>query len=141
MSFDPLSLWLISGLILLISEMLTTSFFLIFIAIGCFAAALAASLDLAPWIQTVTCAVISAGGALTLRRPIQARFLKSIRLEADIGKEIRLDQPIKPHQQSRITYQGASWLASNIGTEELKMGDHVTIVGMDGNILLIRKVN
>jgi membrane protein implicated in regulation of membrane protease activity len=140
MTMDPLSLWLIAGLVLLISEMLTASFFLVFIALGCFAAALASSLGAPLWLQSVACAAIAVSGVLTLRKAIQKRLLKSISLSADIGREIRVDEAIAPHQQTRITYQGSSWLATNLGTEKIKQGDHVMIVGIDGNVLLIRKI-
>jgi membrane protein implicated in regulation of membrane protease activity len=138
---DLLSIWLIAGLILLITEMVTSGFFILFIAIGCFAAALTASLHGPLWVQTVVCAIVSVVGMLTLRKPIQKRLLKSLHIEADIGKEIRIDSPIGPHQQARITYQGSTWLATNVGADSLSQGDHVTIVGIDGNILLIRKVD
>jgi membrane protein implicated in regulation of membrane protease activity len=62
-------------------------------------------------------------------------------MNADIGKEIHVDQAMPPHQQTRITYQGTSWLATNLDSEALKQGDRVVIVGVDGNVLLIRKVN
>ncbi|PIS11518.1 MAG: hypothetical protein COT73_03525 [Bdellovibrio sp. CG10_big_fil_rev_8_21_14_0_10_47_8] len=140
MAIDLVTLWIIAGICLLIGEMLTSGFFLIFIAFGCFAAALASSLGASHLVQGLSCAIVSIVGGLTLRRPIQKRFLKSISLSADIGKEIHVDQAISPHQQTRITYQGTSWLATNLGSEALKQGDRVVIVGIDGNVLLIRKI-
>jgi len=141
MNLDPLSIWLFAGIILLIGEMLSASFFLIFISIGCFAAAMAASLHAPVWSQVVICAVISVLGTLTLRKAIQKKLLQTISLQADVGREIRVDEAIAPHQQTRITYQGTSWLATNLGTEDIRQGDHVVIVGIDGNVLLIRKMN
>ncbi len=141
MDIDSLSLWLVLGLLLLISEMLTTSFFLVFVAVGCFAAALASSLGVSLGFQIAVCAVTSVAGVFTLRKKIQKKLLKSINLSADIGKEIRVDESMAPHKQTRISYQGTTWLATNLGAEEVKQGDRVVIVGIDGNILLIRKVN
>ena len=138
---DPLSLWLLFGLILLICEMLTMGFYLLFIAVGCFAAALAASLGAHLWGQSAVCALVAITGTLTLRKPIQSRLLKSMGVRADVGKEIRVDAVIDPHQQNRISYQGSTWLATNLGIEKINKGDHVTIVGIDGNILLVRKNN
>jgi inner membrane protein len=139
MNLSPQTIWIIAGLIILIGEMLTGGFFMLFIALGSFAAALVASLGYANHIQGLTCAVISILGVVTLRKPIQKRLLKSISVAADIGKEIQVDQAIAPHQQTRITYQGTSWLATNLSSRELKQGDRVVIVGIDGNVLLIRK--
>lgn len=137
---NSLTLWLVLGILLLIGEMLTTGFFLLFIAIGCFAAALGASMGATYLVQGVICALVSILGVWFLRRPIQQKLLKSVNLSADIGKEIQVDQAIGPHQQTRITYQGTSWSATNLGNEDLKQGDRVSIVGIDGNTLLIRKI-
>lgn len=140
-SLDPTSIWTALGLALVIGEMATTSFFLLFIALGCFAAALASSLGYPFEIQGIACAVISVLGVLVLRKPIQTRLLKSIAINADIGKEIQVDQPIAPHTVVTITYQGTSWSATNLDSAPLNKGDRVVIVGIDGNTLLIRKVN
>ena len=91
-------------------------------------------------LQMAVCAITSVAGVFTLRKKIQKKLLKSITLSADIGKEIRVDESIAPHKQTRITYQGTTWLATNLGTDEIKQGDCVVIVGIDGNVLLIRKV-
>lgn len=140
MKTDATTLWIISGLLLIIGEMLTAGFFLLFIALGCFAGALVASTGQSYFVQGLTCAAFAVGGVVLLRKPIQKRLLKSIRIEADLGKEINVDQTIPPHQQVRITYQGTSWLATNLDSEPLNQGDRVSIVGIDGNILLLRKV-
>ena len=58
----------------------------------------------------------------------------------DIGKEIQIDQIILPQQTVRITYQGTNWSATNLDIHDLQRGDHVIIVGIDGNTLLLRKV-
>lgn len=141
MAFDSSTLWILAGLILIIGEMVTSGFFLLFVALGCFAAALVGSLGGSGIMQGIVCAVVAVTGLLVLRKPIQKRLLKTITLSADIGKEISVDQAILPHQQTRITYQGTSWLATNLDPETLKQGDRVVIVGIDGNVLLIRKVH
>ena len=141
MTIGIATIWIIAGLALIIGEMLTGGFFLLFLALGCFAGALMASLGASYLLQGLVCAIVAVIGVLTLRKPIQKKFLKSITLSADIGKEIHVDQAILPHQQTRITYQGTSWLATNLDSETLKQGDRVVIVGIDGNVLLIRKVH
>lgn len=135
-------LWLIAGLVLLIAEMATGTVVLIFIALGCFMAALTSMFAPDAYtLQIITCAVIAVVGTFVLRKPITRRLMKSSSIQADIGKEILIDTDIEPHKRSRISYQGTTWEASNIGTSSVKNGDHVTIVGIDGNILLIRKLD
>ncbi len=135
-----LYVWIILGIILVIAEMLTTSIFLIFIALGCFAAALT---DL--WmpnslaIEMGVCGLVSVLGAVFLRKPLQQKLLKDLSLKADVGKEIKVDNPIGAHQTTRVSYQGTTWEATNLDDSELKLGDRARIVGIDGNTLLIRK--
>ena len=138
---DMTTLWIVSGILLVIGEMLTGGFFLMFLALGCIFAAGAASIGVPVFAQAMIGAGVAIVGAATLRKAIQTKLLKSISISADIGKEILVDQIIPPHKQTRITYQGASWIATNLDNEELKAGDRVVIVGIDGNILLIRKLN
>ena len=134
--------WVIAGIVLLISEMLTGGFFLVFIALGAFAASLAAALDQNSAVQLATCAVVAIGGVLTLRKPIQQRLLvKAATVNTDVGREIQVDTDVAAHKKARIQYQGSGWEAVNVGSENIKAGDRVVIVGMDGILLLIRKVN
>lgn len=141
MTIEATSIWIISGLMLIIGEMLSAGFFLLFIALGCFAAALVASLGHPFAYQCSTCAVFSIVGVLTLRKPIQKKLLQSIEISVDLGKEILVDQSIPPHHQVRISYQGTTWLATNLDSESLNPGERAIIVGIDGNVLLIRKVH
>jgi inner membrane protein len=141
MKLDLQSVWIVAGMALMIGEMITGGFFLVFIALGCFAAALAASLGAMQAAQIIICALTAVAGVALLRRPLKMRLLRSIAFSTDIGKELKLDNPVLPHQQTRITYQGTSWLATNLDAEPLNQGDRVTIVGMDGNVLLIRKID
>lgn len=132
--------WIILGIILLIAEMMTASIFLIFIALGCFAAALA---DLIQpnhiALELGIAGVVSVLGAVFLRRPLQKKLLKDLNLKADVGREIQVENPIGAHQTTRVTYQGTTWQATNLDDSELKSGDRAMIVGIDGNTLLIRK--
>jgi membrane protein implicated in regulation of membrane protease activity len=141
MSLDLTSLWIVAGIALMIGEMITGGFFMVFIALGCFGAALSASLGAIQAAQAVVCAGVAILGVLALRKPAMKRMMRTIAYNTDLGKEIKIDQPIPAHKQARISYQGTSWLATNLDHEPLAAGDHVTIVGMDGNTLLVRRLN
>lgn len=135
-------LWVIIGTVLLVAEMMTGTVVLVFFALGAFCASLSTLLlpDLANFSYLI-CALVSVLGFWLLRDPIKTRLLKTTKLSVDVGKEILIDQNIPPYQQARINYQGTTWQANNIGMDEIRQGDRITIVGIDGNILLIRKVN
>lgn len=135
-------IWFLVGIVLLTLEMISGTFVLLFISFGAFAAGLLATfVSNQFFMQAVVCAGVSIAGTIFLRKPIQAKFLKTTILSADIGKEIKISQNMPPHQATRISYQGTDWFAINLDPEALKEGDRVCIVGIDGNTLLIRKVN
>ncbi len=133
--------WMIAGIGLMVGEMLTGGFFLLFLALGAFAASLAAAFGQPAFVQMGVCAAVAILGATALRKTLQRKLLKSINISADVGKEIQIDQAIPPHKRSRISYQGTSWEAHNVGSEDILVGDRVVIVGIDGISLLLRKVN
>lgn len=133
-------MWVLLGLGLLISEMLSGTFVLIFFSIGAFFAALVALL--APEmvsLQVIIDAAVSFAGVFLFRKKLQNKLMKSGSHNLDLGKEIIVDQEIEPHQQARISYQGTTWQASNVGTETIHAGERVTIVGMDQLTLLVKK--
>lgn len=139
---NPTTYWLLGGITLLVGEMLSGGFFLMFIALGCFAAALTAMFGTSPLAQMGTCAGVTLAGTAGLRQFVMRRMLKNVSTGAsDVGREIPVDQALPAHGRGRIRYQGTTWEATNLGAEEIAAGDRAVIVGLDGNTLLLRKVN
>lgn len=135
-------MWLVLGVGLLIVEMVTGTFVLMFFSLGCFAAAIAdyvGATDLN--IEIGICAIISLLGVVIWRKTLQNKLLKQINVSTDIGKEIEVTLELLPHKTSRIPYQGTTWQAINLDSEVIRVGQRAMIVGIDGNTLLIRKVN
>lgn len=136
---DPVMLWIIAGLVLIVGEMLTGTFYILFLAIGAFAAALAAHLQQPVVLQAAVCGVVAILGVFVLRKPLQNKMLKNADMKTDIGSIFKVDQAITTQSSGRVPYQGTTWPAKNIGDVSLNSGDEAIIVGLDGNILLIKK--
>lgn len=135
------ALWVILGTLLLVSEMVTGTFVLIFFALGSFCASLVSLFyPQNSSVQFVTCAAVSALGFWLLRQPMKRRLFKANSVHVDIGKELVVDQSMAVSQQGRVNYQGTTWQASNLGSDDIASGDRATIIGIDGNTLLIRKI-
>lgn len=140
---DSTIVWFVLGVMLLILEMFSGTFVLVFISLGCFGAGLISFLPnfaTSQTVQIIVCSMITVVGTLGFRKPLQNKMLKSLSLKSDIGKEIVIDHHVEPHSNGRISYQGSSWQVTNLDADVLKRGDRVIIVGVDGNTLLIRKV-
>ncbi len=135
-----ITLWVVLGTCLLVAEMMTGTFFLLFFSLGAFCASLSALFGLNSFpLQIVVCGVVSVVGFVLLKKPLQKKFLKTAQIQNDIGQKIKIDTAIPAGKSARIAYQGTTWDAQNNGSVDLQSGDLALIVGTDGPTLLIQK--
>ncbi len=136
-----ITVWVLLGTCLLVTEMLTGTFFLLFLSLGAFSASLAAlfGMESIP-LQIVVCGVISVVGFLLLKKPLQRKMLKGTPIHADLGQTVRIDQVVLVGQSTRVNYQGTTWEARNEDTVPFNAGDQGLIAGTDGHILLLKKL-
>jgi membrane protein implicated in regulation of membrane protease activity len=104
--------WLLAGAAVAV-ELVTGTFYLLMLAIGLAAAALAAHLGLSMTTQLVVAAVIGGGAVIGWhvvreRRPkeLPAAFNRDVNL--DIGETVNVDR-WKPDGTALVKYRGAQW--------------------------------
>lgn len=107
------TLWWLLGGALVTLELFTGSFYLLMLALGATAGALAAHLGWSPSAQLVAAAVIGSAAVVGLylnkrRRPgdPSARSLRSVNL--DVGETIQVDV-WQPDGTASVKYRGAQW--------------------------------
>jgi membrane protein implicated in regulation of membrane protease activity len=107
------TLWWLLGGALVALELFTGSFYLLMLALGATAGALAAHLGWSPAAQLVAAAVIGSAAVVGLylnmrRRPgdPSARSLRSVNL--DVGETIQVDV-WQPDGTASVKYRGAQW--------------------------------
>lgn len=132
--------WLITGC-LVAAELLTGTFYLLMLAIGMAAAALAAHAGLALTVQIGTAAVMG-GGAVTawhLLRPASATLRASANRDVnlDIGETVHVDA-WQPDGSTSVKYRGAQWTAVHAAGTRPSTGAH-RIVEVRGSQLVIEK--
>jgi membrane protein implicated in regulation of membrane protease activity len=137
---STITIWVLLGTGLLVTEMLTGTFFLLFLSLGAFAASLAAlfGMESIP-MQIVICAIIACLGFFLLKKPLQKKLLKTASVQIDQGQIVRIDHSLPAGQSTRINYQGTTWEARNTDSVDLNPGDQGLIVGTEGHILLLKK--
>ena len=108
--------WLLAGGVVA-AELLTGTFYLLMLAVGLAAAAIAAHLGLSTALQIVTAAVVGGGSvmgwhAARRKRPgdPSARADRSVNL--DVGETILIEH-WNPDGTTQVKYRGATWTASN----------------------------
>jgi membrane protein implicated in regulation of membrane protease activity len=136
---DPALAWAIVGLVLVISELLSGTFYLLMLAVAAFGAAAVAYFGLGFPVQCIVAAVLAAGGCYGVhiyrakadpRRmpPIDAGMPASFESWLDAGARL-----------ARVRYRGASWDARVEGSDAIEPGATVFVVAADGNTLTVAK--
>lgn len=134
--------WLMSGLAVIV-ELLTGTFYLLMLALGLAAAAIAALLGFAVATQLVVAAVVGGGfvGALTFLRRKRlgdpsARAQRSVNL--DVGETIQIAD-WGPDGTASVKYRGANWTAIPRPGVSTEPGAH-RVAELVGNRLLVDKI-
>ena len=136
---DHAVVWAVVGLVLVIVELLTGTFYLLVLGIAAFGAALAAWLGLQFSAQSIIAALIGAIGCYGVHlyraknraeqmAPIDAGMPASFESWLDAGARL-----------ARVRYRGASWDARVEGGDALEPGVTVYVLAADGNTLRVTK--
>jgi membrane protein implicated in regulation of membrane protease activity len=140
---DASTLWWLAAGAVVIAELLTGSFYLLMVAIGLAAGALAAHLGLDMATQTVTaavvgCATVTGWYLAKRRRPGDppARADRSVNL--DVGETLMIDS-WNPDGTTQVKYRGAMWTAIHRPGVQPSTGLH-RVSELVGNRLLVDPV-
>jgi len=131
--------WAIAGLVLVIVELLTGTFYLLMLAVAAFGAAAAAWMGQEFWAQCVAFALIAGIGCYGVHvyrqknrtqqmAPLDAGMPASFEGWIDAGARI-----------ARVRYRGAPWEARVEGAEALEPGTTLWVLAADGNTLKVAK--
>ena len=136
---DPALLWAITGLVLVIVELLTGTFYLLVLGLAAFGAAATAWLGYDFPVQVIVASVISAVGCYAVhlyRLKNKAQQMPPI----DAGMPASFENWVDVRARlARVRYRGASWDARVEGFETLEPGATVYVLATDGNTLKVVK--
>jgi membrane protein implicated in regulation of membrane protease activity len=132
--------WLLAGTCIVL-ELVTGTFFLLMLAIGAVAAALAASLGLSMTGQIVTAALVGGGGVvlwygLRKRQP-DAASRANADINLDIGETLSVEH-WNADGTASVHYRGARWTVVQNGSAPPQAGLH-RVVAVVGNRLMVDK--
>jgi membrane protein implicated in regulation of membrane protease activity len=136
---EPWLAWGVLGLVLVIAELLTGTFYLVMLGVAAFGAAAGAGLGLGFAAQSVIAFLVAAAGCYGVHvyrakgktqqmPPIDAGMPASFEAWIDAGARL-----------ARVRYRGASWDARVEGAEALEPGATVYVLAADGNTLKVAK--
>ncbi len=137
---EAYGIWIIAGVIVLIVELLVPTFFLLWVAAGCFVGAIVAAVlpgvAWAPWAAFVgsTAVLLYLGGPLTRR--LQKQRLTPSNVDAIIGKEGVVLETIDPIENTgRIRINADEWRAR--ADEYIERGARVCVLSVEGATLVV----
>ena len=140
MNLDYSTAWWVATGLLVLLELLTGTFYLLMLAIGTAAGALAAHAGL-PFTGQLLAAALVGGAAVALwhrRRlahPAAPPASENPDMNLDVGSRVQVDAWGTDHH-ARITYRGAAWNARFGGSGAPAPGEHV-IVAVEGSHLVL----
>jgi membrane protein implicated in regulation of membrane protease activity len=143
MNWNASTLWWLAAGVLVAAELASGTFYLLMLALGAAAGALAAHAGLNPTTQIVAAALVGAAatGAWHWNRrkhphgpPLQGN--RDINL--DIGEHVQVTA-WDNEGNARVHYRGAAWSARHAGHQPPVAGQH-RIVAVDGNRLVLAPV-
>ncbi len=131
---SPALIWAIIGVALIILELVSTTFVLIFFGIGALVTAIATWAGLTHFASQVG---IFAGTSVILlvllRKTVRSLFCGHQDLPPEyLGASARVIDPIEPQHEGRVEYRGSPWIAFSDHTEVIPAGTIVEIVAVDG---------
>jgi len=136
---DPALAWVIVGLVLVIAELLSGTFYLLMLAVAAFGAALAAYFGQAFPVQCIVAAVLAAAGCYGVH-VYRARSSSKRMPPIDAGMPASFESWLDARSRlARVRYRGASWDAQVAGSEALEPGATLFVVAADGNTLKVAK--
>jgi membrane protein implicated in regulation of membrane protease activity len=131
--------WGVLGLVLVIAELLSGTFYLLVLGIAAFGAAGAAGLGMVFAVQAIIACVVTAAGCYGVHA-YRARNRAQQMAPIDAGMPASFESWIDSGARlARVRYRGAGWDARVEGAEALESGATVYVLAADGNTLKVTK--
>jgi len=131
--------WGVLGLVLVIAELLTGTFYLLVLGIAAFVAAATAGLGQNFAVQSIVAFIVAAAGCWAVhvwRAKNRGQQMPSIDAGMPASFEAWIDDGAR---LARVRYRGASWDARVEGGDALEPGATVYVLATDGNTLKVAK--
>ena len=131
--------WAIIGLVLVITELLTGTFYLLMLGIAAFGAALAVWMGLEFGGQALVFLVVAGVGCYGVH-VYRARNQKQQMAPIDAGMPASFESWVDAGSRlARVRYRGASWDAKVEGADTVEPGAMLVVLAADGNTLKVAK--
>lgn len=139
-----LAFWIIAAVVLLGIELLTPGFLVIFFSVSAIFAAITSLFSSNIFIQC-TVFILAAILMIPFGRPLLQKYfnvnkeVQSSTVDALVGKKAFVTKDIKNDETGLVKFEGRVWSAISISDEEIKVGEPVKIVSVEGVKVVVTK--
>lgn len=143
MEISPLVLWAILGILLLIAEIISTTFVFAFFSMGAFVVALTTWLGFTDTLasQLFIFSVVSLVMLGLFRQRARGWFNRPLlhkEYVENVGEQATVTKPIPANGEGRIAYRGTEWTARASHGEAIGEGQKVVIQQMEGIKVVVK---
>ncbi len=136
---EAYGVWLLVGLALTITELITGTFYLLVLGAAAFAGSFVAFSGMGFLMQAIAASIIGAGGVFAVnhwrRRQKHSRPSDN---NMDIGQPVVFESWVNETERlARVKYRGSNWEAFLIGDGAVQAHDILYIRGVEGNQLQV----
>lgn len=135
--------WLVLGLVLVVSELLTAGgFYIIFFGLGALVVGVLAAFQLAGpvWMQLLLFSVISVAGLLLFRGRLLEKMQHNPQapgVDALVGEIGVATEELSPGGVGKVELRGSAWSARPVGNATVSRGARVRVMRVDGLMLYV----
>ena len=132
---QPALAWLLIGLMLVVVELMTGTFYLLILGIAAGIGSLIAFFGLPFWIQALMAAIAAiVGGVLVHRYHRAANATSPKDIANDVGQTVTIESWVsEPQRLARVHYRGTIWDAEVLGSDRIEPDAHLYVVAMEGS--------
>ena len=142
LNLSPTVVWAILGLVLIVAELISFNFVLIFFGISALIVAVIKLFGFHHLTSEILLfSLVGIGGIFLFRSKLLMTMKSNVTLVTDVNQQILLSHAINAGKSERILYQGTTWTAHNDSEKDLHKGQAVVIDKIEGIHLYVRSVD
>ena len=136
---QPVLAWLLAGLLLVVVELVTGTFYLLILGLAAGIGSLVAYLDQPFWMQALIAAIAAIVGGVLVNRYHRAANASSRKDSSnDIGQTVTIESWVsEPQRLARVRYRGTVWDAEVLGNDRIEPKALLYVVATEGSRLKV----
>lgn len=137
-------IWAIIGIILIVAELMTMAFVLVFFGLGSLLTAFLTWLGVTPDLtsQLLVFSISSLGMLLVLRTFAKKQFFRKSEVSQEfVGQKVKVTKAISADSEGAVSYRGSEWIAFSDSKEVIPAGSTAEIVGTEGIRVKVIKIS